>query len=91
MHFLFRVVAVVVMVVALARWGLVLADTRKYFAGESTGRPVDVAFGQPAEWTGRVEYFLLAQGGPATLFCFGAILYALTRISWVQEQGKDID
>jgi hypothetical protein len=90
MHFLFRLVSAVVMVVALTHCVLILADAKQYTvtppnstANRSGADEVSVSQ--------RLRWLAVALYSPASLFCLAAILWALTRISWVQEQGKDID
>ena len=106
MHFLFRLVAIVVMLVALTEWALVLrGDVRQFFASRAStssassdedSRPSsrfdrDEDPRSSSSWTAEIQRFAQHSHSPASLFCFGAILNVLTRISWVQEQGKEID
>lgn len=90
MHCLFRLVAVVVMLVAFTEGTLVLIDVRHYSADRPSTTSAEGGLDTP-RLTDRVMRFARDFSPAAMLFCFGAILYVLTRISWVQEQGKDID
>lgn len=90
MHCLFRLVAIVVMLVAFTKGTLVLVDVRHDSADGPSTTSAEGGLDAP-RLTDRIMRFAQHFSPAASLFCFGAILYVLTRISSVQEQGKDID
>jgi len=92
MHFLFRLVASIVMLLALTRAALVLRKAPQYFSRDDRGAVYDCSDFSAADAgvVDRIERMARDVSPGASLFCLGAILYVLTRMSADQEQGKDL-
>ncbi len=102
MHSWFRFVAGGVMLVAAVEFVIALVDIKDLFVGQPAASSTsdsggsdsdhDAAAGKPTVSFGvRVTQIVGKISSPASLFCLGAMVYLLSGIAAIQEQGKSPD